>query len=463
MSSSNRVATTVAPQGPTELQGGPWPAPDITRPAPDIAALARELTELALSGSDWRPVVRRLAAAAGRPVRLLGVHGDVVAANPPGPAGTTGWAGPAGTAGSAGSTGAAAGVSGGLTALLTRPGYTEVTCEDGWRGRGATVQAGSRYVGLLLIGVGPPAPETEAGSAGQDAADDDRDGLDALVNAARTALAIVAVRRDAEAAARAESASRLANELRFGSPRGHEEMLRSAARFGLDLAVPHAAALFFYDGRHGRAWGTGLTWIESPTARDGELGWTVLTGDIERELGRIRDRLQGMVGPDRPVLAAAGPVVTDNGFDLAETTSSFSEAEAVLALLRHRGDGMTLVHSELGLAGLLLAVPRSRLEAFTRAELGPLLERPDLFVTLAAWLETNGSRAAVAERIHVHRNSVGYRMNRVRELLGLQDDEPTRMWRLHAAVVAREVLQALSAAPTASADESVTERRPVPT
>ncbi|WP_307875173.1 PucR family transcriptional regulator [Frankia nepalensis] len=419
------------------------PAVPAPRPAPprrDPAELARELTELALSGNSWRPMIRAIASATGRPVRLLDVHGGVLAASGPATAEA------AGLAPDEAST--ASGVVGGVPALLARPGFTEVTCEDGWRGRGATVRAGSRYVGLLLVAVDP--------------GESDLGWLDERVGAALTALAIVAVRHDAEAAARAESASRLMSELRFGSPRGHGELLRSAARFGLDLTVPHAAALFYYDGRHGRTWTTGLTWIENGAAQDGELGWTVLTGDVERELARIRDRLQGMVGPDRPVLAAAGPVVTDNGHDLAETAASFAEADAVLALLRHRHDlsgrngrgdlsgrdATILVHSQLGLAGLLLAVPRGRLEAFARAELGPLLERPDLLETLAAWLETNGSRAAVAERIHVHRNSVGYRMNRVRELLGLADDEPARMWRLHAAVIAREVLQALSAAPS---------------
>ncbi|WP_007515807.1 MULTISPECIES: PucR family transcriptional regulator [Pseudofrankia] len=406
--------------------------PPRSMPAPrrDPAELARELTELALSGNGWRPMIRTIASATGRSVRLLDVHGAVLAAS--------GAAGAEAAGLTPDETPAVSGVVGGVPALLARPGFTEVTCEDGWRGRGATVRAGSRYVGLLLVAVEPG--ETDLG------------WLDARVSAALTALAIVAVRQDAEAAARAESASRLMSELRFGSPRGHDELLRSAARFGLDLTVPHAAALFYYDGRHGRTWTTGLTWIENGAAQDAELGWTVLTGDVERELARIRDRLQGMVGPDRPVLAVAGPVVTDNGHDVTETAASFAEAESVLALLRHRDGATTLLHSQLGLAGLLLAVPRGRLEAFTRAELGPLLERPDLLETLAAWLETNGSRAAVAERIHVHRNSVGYRMNRVRDLLGLHEDEPARMWRLHAAVVAREVLQALSVPPPPDPD-----------
>ncbi|MCK9932881.1 helix-turn-helix domain-containing protein [Frankia sp. Mgl5] len=220
---------------------------------------------------------------------------------------------------------------------------------------------------------------------------------------------------------------------------------------GVDLTRPHAAVVLHYDGARRDAWGAALAALDVPVRRDGafgELGWAVLAGDaadVGRELAAVRSRLAAVVGSDRPVLAAAGRVVVGDGRDTSETASSLAEARAVLALLRHRGDGVQLLHSDTGLAGLLLAVPRARLESFARAELGPLLDRPELLATLAAWLETNGSRAAVAARIHMHRNSVGYRMDRVRELLGLHGDPPERMWRLHAAVVARELVAALPA------------------
>ncbi|WP_026239223.1 PucR family transcriptional regulator [Parafrankia discariae] len=232
---------------------------------------------------------------------------------------------------------------------------------------------------------------------------------------------------------------------------GLTDVARQPVRPGVDLSRPHAAVVLRYDGARTEAWGAALAALDVPVRRDGafgELGWAVLAGDaaeIGRELAGVRARLAAAVGSDRPVLAAAGRVVVGDGQDTAETAASFAEARAVLALLRHRGDGVQLLHAETGLAGLLLAVPRARLESFARAELEPLLDRPELLATLAAWLETNGSRAAVAARIHMHRNSVGYRMDRVRELLGLHGNPPERMWRLHAALVARELVAALAA------------------
>jgi DNA-binding PucR family transcriptional regulator len=64
--------------------------------------------------------------------------------------------------------------------------------------------------------------------------------------------------------------------------------------------------------------------------------------------------------------------------------------------------------------------------------------------TLAAWYEEDGSRAAVAQRLHVHRNSVGYRIGRVRELLGIDPLEPWTALQLRCALEARRVLAALA-------------------
>jgi sugar diacid utilization regulator len=251
-------------------------------------------------------------------------------------------------------------------------------------------------------------------------------------------VCIEAVRRDAEAATRAESASRLIDEVRFGLLRDPGEVARAAERFSVALGRPHVAAAFAYDGANERTWATALSWIETPVRQDRGLGWTILAAD-ERELTRIRTRLQGMVGDDAQVLAACGSVVDD----VHDTARSFFEAEAALALLRRGGRGVELRFSTLGLAGVLLSVPRERLRAFVDDQLGPILERADLLETLVAWLDTNGSRAAVAHRLDIHRNSVGYRMGRIRQLLACDPVEPATALQIQAALVAREMLAVL--------------------
>jgi len=265
--------------------------------------------------------------------------------------------------------------------------------------------------------------------------DDDELGM---LLAARVPVCIEAVRRDAEAATRAESASRLIDEVRFGLLRDPEEVVRAAERFGLALDRPHAAAVFAYDGANQRTWATALSWIETPVRQEGRLGWTVVFGGPQ-ELTRIRTRLQGMVGDDAPVLAATGSVVED----VEETARSFFEAEATLALLRRRPRAVELRFSTLGVPGLLLSVPRDRLRAFVGDQLGPILGREDLLETLAAWLETNGSRAAVAHKLDIHRNSVGYRMGKIRQLLECDPVDARTALQVQAALVARELLSIL--------------------
>ncbi|MBX6388575.1 MAG: PucR family transcriptional regulator, partial [Frankia sp.] len=66
---------TAEPAGP-----GPAGADD------GLASLEAELVAAALDGAEWPALLARLAGAAGRPARLLGMDGRLLAsASPPGP------------------------------------------------------------------------------------------------------------------------------------------------------------------------------------------------------------------------------------------------------------------------------------------------------------------------------------------------------------------------------------------
>ena len=134
----------------------------ILPPLVTIPSLHDELVELALSGRGWPAILDRLATEAGREVRLIGVHGTVLASAPHE---VTSSVDPSVAAGFEGSSDPA-----------------PIVCADGWRGSAIPVRAGSRRVGLLAMG----APASA-------------DQLDMLV-AATVPVSIEAVRRDAEAA-----------------------------------------------------------------------------------------------------------------------------------------------------------------------------------------------------------------------------------------------------------------------
>jgi hypothetical protein len=362
----------------------------------DVTQLGAELTELALAGGGWELMLSHVARVTGRSVRLIGVHGAcLVAAPSPG-----------------------AGVDAVVVAGATQEqGPVALTCLDGWRGHAIALTAGRRRIGLLAV-------------SGDRSAE-----VDAVLAAARVPVCIEAARRDAAAAERSESASWLIDEIRFGSLLKAHDLARVAARFALRLDLPHVAAAFDYSGTNAQTWRTGLSWIEFPVRIVGTTGWTILP-DSAQEIDRIRSRLQGMVGNDRPILVACGSVVSD----VAELPRSFREAEAALAVRRRSPSLEVMRFSDLGLLGLLLSVPRARLEDFVHASLKPILNRPDLLETLEAWIQLGGRRSAVAERLLIHRNSVGYRMGRVRELLGIDPSEMAASVQLHAAFLARDAV-----------------------
>lgn len=267
---------------------------------------------------------------------------------------------------------------------------------------------------------------------------------DELLVAAASALRLDAVRRDARADAVAESASWLIDELRFGSARPTDEMTRLALRLGVRTDAPHAAAALRYLGPDTEMWATATAWIDAPVQVVGELAWTVLSGDVTARAVHVCTRLSQFARGD--VLIGVGPAVVG----AHATRTSFGEADRVLAVMRHRHQAGVKVGSvasagDLGPAGLLLHSPRPALEAFVAAELGPVLDRPELLQTLAAWCETGGRRQETARAVTVHRNSLTYRLARIGELLDADLHEPDVQFRLRTALTAVELLAALPA------------------
>lgn len=362
--------------------------------------LESELIELALSGQGWTVMLDRLAAMVGQPVALLGVHGETVARSRSCPRYT---AQPAT-----------------LARLGSHGARRRVMLENATSTTVLALRAGSRRVGYL--------------ATAEPTTDDQRD----LLQRSHTALCIEAVRRDAEASARAESAGRVIDEIRFGVIRDPDDVVRLAARFGVALDLPHSATVFDYSGSDQRTWATALSWIEAPVRSDGTAGWTVLPDEPD-ELGRILIRLRGMVGDPESVLAASGSTVSD----ISDTSRSFAEAETALAFARRRGAVEPVRFPELGLPAVLVGASAPQLAEFVTRTLGSVVDRPDLLATLDAWIACDGSRTAAAEQLHIHRNSVGYRLKRIVELTGLDTGSLSDLHQLYSALVCHEVLRVL--------------------
>jgi purine catabolism regulator len=127
----------------------------------------------------------------------------------------------------------------------------------------------------------------------------------------------------------------------------------------------------------------------------------------------------------RPTLGGGG-----SGLGPTEVARSLSEALMALNLARGRGPEHRVVsHRDLGSHALLLALLDPEvLSGFREQVLGPV-ERWDLdhgtelLHTLRAFLTNGGRWRATATHLHIHHNTLRYRLRRVEQLTGRHLDE----------------------------------------
>jgi hypothetical protein len=116
---------------------------------------------------------------------------------------------------------------------------------------------------------------------------------------------------------------------------------------------------------------------------------------------------------------------------------------ALLALRLPGVDGPMRVEERLG--DLLLVGEPVLVRALAARRLAPLEDvrpgtRERLAETLLAWLSHGGSRKAVAEELHLHPQTVAYRVGLLRDLFAGQLDDPRTRFELEVALRGRQLL-----------------------
>ncbi len=99
-------------------------------------------------------------------------------------------------------------------------------------------------------------------------------------------------------------------------------------------------------------------------------------------------------------------------------------------------------YQDLGSLELLLGLPDAALEAFVDRVLGGTAKNRGLVESLTALLESGCRWSDAAERLGVHRHTLRYRMDRLREQTGRHPDEPEQRMELWLAVKASQALAA---------------------
>jgi PucR C-terminal helix-turn-helix domain len=136
---------------------------------------------------------------------------------------------------------------------------------------------------------------------------------------------------------------------------------------------------------------------------------------------RRRARLEAVLGTTAAVVGPAVP--------LERLPASLRLAQLGLALQREHvlADGPLFVDEHLD--ALIVHRDERLLTALRHQQLAPLASRSPaararLAATLASWLRQMGDCRAVAQELHVHPQTVRYRMTQLRELFGPKLDDP---------------------------------------
>jgi purine catabolism regulator len=175
-----------------------------------------------------------------------------------------------------------------------------------------------------------------------------------------------------------------------------------------------------------------------PLPRDGD-GTETLDALARRSAALLAKAL-----PDQPWSAGLGETATAPREVHRSATEARDAARLGILVL---GPCRVARSADLGVYRLLLALrDGGQLTSFVERTLAPL--RADrrsgekLIETLEAYLACNGNASQATERLHLHRNSLAYRLARASALLGRDlDDAETRL-ALELALRGRRVLEA---------------------
>ncbi len=410
----------------------------------------RQLMEVAIAGESLGDLARELSEISGRAVAIEARDGRLLA-------------------------------SAGIAAPITLPGIEAILVET----RGPV----SSWLRLVATGSSAEPPSAVHPSRTQllrvVAPVSGRDGLlgsvsllvpvdeetaeDALyASRGAAACAVTMTRELAAASARREIELNVLDEILDGALRSEISLLQQVRRLGHDLdrsyctiiarvdATPGSPArsrdgrwTSLEEGLHRAARGRGVRALWRIRNASAEIVWPV---NDENELGSIvkdihADLAGALAGSGSSEVVSMGVGRIRAG--LEGIRQSHQDARQALTIGRRlHGPGNVTLFERLGVYRLIYAAEQlPELRTFQDEALGTLVEYDhqhgaDLIRTLEAFFAANCSPKEAAALLHVHRNTVLYRLERIAEITGLDLNSSDVRLRLHLALHVRLALSA---------------------
>ena len=203
-------------------------------------------------------------------------------------------------------------------------------------------------------------------------------------------------------------------ELLLREPQAPPTAIEAAAREAGWALPPRLAVLAFDGGRPDRA--AARLPADALMARVSGIDWAIVP---DPDGPTRRAQLERAVESTRAVL---GPAVAP-----AQAPRSARRARIGMRVSGLGGRGLVIADEHL--LELMLEADEELARDLAQKRLGPLDDlapnaRERLLETLEAWLDAHGEARPAAERLHVHVQTVRYRLGQLRELLGDTLDDP---------------------------------------
>ena len=234
-------------------------------------------------------------------------------------------------------------------------------------------------------------------------------------------------------------------------------LLHRADGFGLDLTGPHAVVSVEAE----RPFDDGLPLIATLersisgvkgdaqallASKEGRLA-VVFAAPDRAAVGHVVDRLGEVLDRQRDSRASMGPWrmgVGRPGAGADGVVSSYRESVDALDLGARLALPGRVVDARDVLAYRVLLRDRETLADLVESTFGPLRAvrggPQPLVATLAAYTATGGNNAATARMLHLSVRAVTYRLDRIRELTGLDPNLPADRFPLHLAMLGAQLL-----------------------
>lgn len=277
---------------------------------------------------------------------------------------------------------------------------------------------------------------------------------DLLASRGAAACSVVMAREYAAQAARREIEINVLDEVFDGALRSEVSLMQQARRLNYDLQNPHAVFVASVDSARGglqRSSGSRFTFFDEVMARRGprilwrvrhnamEMLWPVANAAEAKVLAvsLYEEMSKRLADPNLVVSVGAGRIQSG----LAGIQRAHQEAKQALIMGRRlSGPGGITWFDELGVYRLIFAAEQlPELTAFHDEALAPLIEydrqhNAELVRTLKAYFDATCGPKEAAALLDVHRNTVLYRLERIREITGLDLDNADVRLRLHLAL-----------------------------